>query len=493
MSLKKKKMEHQKKDYDCVIIGSGPGGYVAAIKLAQLGKKVAVIDKNPSLGGTCLNIGCIPSKTLLDIAHKYNEVQNHYSAIGIECNGADLNLEKVHTHRKKVIHELTHGISHLFKKHNIKTYHGLASFEDPYTIKITTEHNDSFTITGENIIIATGSVPREHDQLAINEKDILSSTGILNLHHVPKHLVVIGGGYIGLELGNAWHDFGAHVTIIDASPSILDNLDTDVQQTVLAHFEKKGIVFKFNHSVAGLTRKENNKSQKRVHGDAIPPLALHLVDNLERADKPEIMDCDHILVCVGRTPNTHHLNLDAIGLKTNEHGYIDVNDDYQSNFEHIYAIGDCIKGPMLAHKAIEEAIAVAEIISGQAAIVNYNLIPGVVYTHPEIGFVGKNEKDLKKENVSYKIGKFTFNGNGRAKAIGRTQGFVKILTDAHTDKVLGCAIVGHDAGTLISQVVAIMEFSGTSEDIARTCHAHPTLNEAIKEAAWAAFDKALHS
>lgn len=471
------------KTFDLIVIGAGPGGYVAAVRASQLGKKVAVIEKSSQLGGTCLNVGCIPSKCLLDASYKFWQAKHQFESLGINVGKVQLDLDKMMAHKESVLDELTKGIAHLFRKNNIQYVQGRAHLHSAHEVAVTDDDGKTKMLTAESIIIATGSVPQSLPHLDFDEKEIYSSTGILSLQSVPKHLVVIGGGYIGLEMGSVWLRLGSLVTVVEFCDKILGQADDDVRHSLQRSLEKQGMVFKLNHNVVGVSKKDKNKA-----------LCLHVLDTTsDESTLPELITCDAVLVAAGRKPQTANLNLEGVGIGVDARGYINVNMHYQTNVPSIYAIGDCIKGAMLAHKAMDEGVAVAEYLAGQAGSVNYDIIPAVVFTHPEIATVGKTEQELKIGNYDYKVGKFSFAANGRAKTIGDTNGFVKILTEAKTDRVLGCTIVGAEAGTLIGQVAAIMEFNGAAEDIARTCHAHPTLNEAVKEAAWAAFDRPIHS
>ncbi|MES2252292.1 MAG: dihydrolipoyl dehydrogenase [Pseudomonadota bacterium] len=469
--------------FDVVVIGAGPGGYVAAIRASQLGLKVAIVDKNKNPGGTCLNVGCIPSKCLLDASQKYWQAQHHFKEIGIDVGDIKLNLSQMMSHKETVIEDLTRGIAHLFKKNKIHFIHGIAKLLNTHDIEITGEDGKVKTISAKAIIIAAGAAPYALPHLPFDGKEIFSSTEALSFDRVPKHLVIVGGGYIGLEMGSVWLRLGALVTVIEFGDTILAQADDDVRTALQHSLEKQGMIFKTNRNVVGMTKKGKDKE-----------LCLQVLDTkAKEGELPDLVTCDAVLVATGRKPDVSALGLEALGISVDERGYINVNHQYQTTIPSIFAIGDCIKGPMLAHKAMDEGVAVAELLAGQAGSVNYDIIPAVVFTHPEIATVGKTENDLKASSCAYKVGKFSFSANGRAKTIGDTTGFVKILTDAKTDRVLGCAIVGAEAGSLISQVAAIMEFGGSAEDIARTCHAHPTLNEAIKEAAWSAFDHAIHS
>lgn len=470
--------------FDLVVIGAGPGGYVAAIRASQLGMRVAVVDKRKNPGGTCLNVGCIPSKCLLDASHKFWQSKHDFKKIGIETGDIKLNLEQMMKHKEAVVDELTSGITHLFKKNNIHFINGEAQIKTVNEVEII-QNNKSQTLHAKAIIIATGSSPQELPNIPFDGKHILSSTDTLSFESVPKHLVIIGGGYIGLEMGSVWLRLGSLVTVVEFGDSILAQADEDVRVVLQKTLEKQGMVFKINRNVSGFTKKEKNKE-----------LCLQLIDvnaPKDNEELPELITCDAVLVAAGRKPATQSLGLNALGISMTDRGFINVNSQYQTNIPTIFAIGDCIQGPMLAHKAMDEGVAVAELLAGQAGNVNYDIIPAVVFTHPEIATVGKTENELKSNDTKYKVSKFPFTANGRAKTIGDTTGFVKILTDLATDRILGCAIVGAEAGSLISQVAAVMEFGGSSEDIARTCHAHPTLNEAIKEAAWGSFDKPIHS
>jgi len=469
--------------FDVVVIGAGPGGYVAAIRASQRGLKVAIVDKNVNPGGTCLNFGCIPSKCLLDASQKYWQAQHHFKEIGIDASEIRLNLSQMMIHKETVIAELTRGIAHLFKKNGIHFIHGSAKLLSAHDIEITATDGNVRKLCAKAIIIAAGATPHALPHLPFDGKEIFSSTEALSFEKVPKHLVIVGGGYIGLEMGSVWLRLGALVTVIEFGDTILTQADDDVRAVLQHSLEKQGMVFKTNRNVVGMTKKGKDKE-----------LCLQVLDTkAKEGELPELVTCDAVLVATGRKPETGALGLEALGISIDERGFIKVNHQYQTTIPSVFAIGDCIKGPMLAHKAMDEGVAVAELLAGQAGTVNYDLIPAVVFTHPEIATVGSTEKDLMARGCDYKVGKFPFSANGRAKTIGDTTGFVKILTDAKTDCVLGCAIVGAEAGILISQVTAIMEFGGAAEDIARTCHAHPTLNEAIKEAALNAFDHAIHS
>lgn len=482
--------------FDVIVIGAGPAGYVAAVRLSQLGFKVAVVEKNKSLGGTCLNVGCIPSKSLLDSSHKYFEVLNHFETLGIESKEVSLNLNKMMNQKEKVIQDLTKGIEHLFKKNKITHIHGIASFKDAQTLEVVSSlSSEKSTLSAPKIIIATGSVPQTLEALEVDEKEVVTSTGALSFEAVPRHLVIIGGGYIGLELGSVWSRLGSKVTVIEYSDDILMQMDEDVRGALKSSLVKMGMVFKLGYGVVGLNRHQkplptNGLSQEDTSGH----LCVHMLPKTaDKESAPELITCDAVLVSTGRKPFIDSLNLEGVGIHTEKNGAIKVNQYFETSVKGVFAIGDCIQGPMLAHKAMDEGVALAEQLSGQAGFVNYNIIPAVVFTHPEIATVGKTEASLKQSNISYKVGKFPYSANGRARVIGETTGFVKILMDVTTDKVIGAAIVGADAGALIGQIAAIMEFGGTAEDIARTCHAHPTLNEVVKEAAWAAFNKPIHS
>lgn len=474
--------------YDCIVIGAGPAGYVAAIRLAQLGKNVAIIERSTEFGGTCLTAGCIPSKVLLDASYKYWQVNNRFSDLGITVKDANIQIEKLMRHKQDVINALSKGVEYLFKKNNIQILHGHASFNKDGSLTVTHDNNKTSTYTAAHIIIATGSKPKTVSTLAVNSEDIVTSTQALSFNEPPKHLVVIGGGYIGLELGSVWKRLGSLVTIIENGDAVVAQMDDDISTALHNALTQQGILFKLGYAVSGITHSEKKKNNEGAH------ICLHLSQNKDTANEsPELLSCDAVLVAAGRVANTATLNLSDVGIKTDIHGKIEVNAHYETTVPGIYAIGDCIDGPMLAHKAMDEGVALAEKIMGQAGNVNYEIIPAVIFTHPEVATVGLSEKMLYKKNISYKVGKFSFYANGRAKTIGEDTGFVKILSDSETNRVLGCAIVGADAGSLIAQVAAIMEFGGTTEDIARTCHAHPTLNEVIREAAWASFSKPIHS
>ena len=459
-------------NYDVIVIGSGPGGYVCAIKCAQLGLKTACVEGRESLGGTCLNIGCIPSKALLHASERFDESANHFENLGIDIPAPKVNLKNMMAHKQSVIDANTQGIEFLFKKNKVDWLKGWGEITSEDTVKVGKE-----SYTAKNIIVATGSDVVSLPGIDIDEKKIVSSTGALELTKVPKSMVVIGGGVIGLEMGAVWSRLGAKVTVVEFLDRILPGMDTDCAKGMQKILEKKGIEFKLSTKVT---------SAKAGKSD----VALELEP--ASGGKVEKVKADVVLVAVGRKAYTDNLGLADVGVELNERGQIVTGECFETNVDGIYAIGDVIAGPMLAHKAEDEGVILAEMLAGQSGQIDYNLIPGVVYTHPEVASIGKTEEQLKDAGVAYKIGKFPFMANGRARAMQATDGFVKILADKATDKILGCHILGPEAGNLIHEVAAVMEFGGSAEDLARTCHAHPTLAEVVKEAAMDAFDKPLH-
>ncbi|MDA8769122.1 dihydrolipoyl dehydrogenase [Winogradskyella sp.] len=465
--------------YDVVVIGSGPGGYVAAIRCSQLGMKTAIIEKYSTLGGTCLNVGCIPSKALLSSSHHYEEATKHFADHGIEIPGdIKVNLEKMIGRKQAVVDQTTGGIDFLMKKNNIEVYEGLGSFKDATHVNITKNDGSTETIEAKNIIIATGSKPSNLPFIELDKERIITSTEALKLKEIPKHMIVIGGGVIGLELGQVYYRLGAQVTVIEYQDRILPTMDAGLSKELNKVFKKAKCKMQISHKVQSVERK----------GDEVIVKAEN--------KKGEVVEFkgDYCLVSVGRRPYTDGLNAEAAGVKINDRGQVEVNEHLQTSASNIYAIGDVIKGAMLAHKAEEEGVFVAEILAGQKPHIDYNLIPGVVYTWPEVAAVGKTEEELKAENIEYKVGQFPFRALGRARASGDIDGFVKILADKMTDEVLGVHMIGARCADLIAEAVTAMEFRASAEDISRYSHAHPTFAEAIKEAALAATDdRALHT
>ena len=462
--------------FQVVVIGGGPGGYVCAIRLAQLGLKTACIESRGSLGGTCLNIGCIPSKSLLNLSEEFHKVQN-LSNKGIEIGEVKLNLSKMMKSKDKAVTILTKGVEFLLKKNKVTYFKGVGSFKSQNEISIKDDKNKETIIQSEKTIIATGSIPVSLPGIDFDEKKIVSSTGALKLEKVPKKMVVVGGGYIGLEMGSVWSRLGAEVHVVEFLDHITPGMDREISNEFMKILKKQGIKFHMQHKVEKI--KKNNSAV--------------IVSTKDKDKNLTDFECDVVLISVGRKPNTIGLNLDKIGVQSDEKNRVKTNKNFQTNINNIYAIGDVIAGPMLAHKAEDEGIAVAEIIAGQSGHVNYDTIPGVVYTTPEVASIGKTEEQLKEKNIQYKIGKFSFMANSRAKAIDDAEGFVKILADEKTDKVLGAHLIGPHAGELIAEIGVAMEFGASSEDIARTCHAHPTFSEAVKEAALSVDKRAIHS
>ena len=462
--------------FQVVVIGGGPGGYVCSIRLAQLGYKTACIDSRSTLGGTCLNVGCIPSKSLLNLSEKFHSTKK-FSEEGIEIGSVKLNLEKMMKNKDKSVSTLTKGVEFLLKKNKVTYIKGYASFRSGTKILVKDNDKKEKIIETEKTVICTGSESTSLPKVNIDEKKIISSTGALSLKSVPKKMVIIGGGYIGLEMGSVWSRLGSEIYVIEFLDHITPGMDREISKEFLKILQKQGIKFYLESKVEdvaqtskGITVKSSNKEGKKID-----------------------IECDVVLVAVGRKPNTEKLNLEKIGIELDKNKRIKVDKKYQTSIKNIFAIGDVIEGPMLAHKAEDEGIAVAEIIDGQAGHVNYNVIPGVVYTSPEVATVGKTEEQLKKDQINYKIGKFSLAANSRAKTINETEGFVKILADSKTDKVLGVHMISSNAGELIAEMALAMEFGASSEDIARTCHAHPTFSEALKESALAVDKRAIHS
>ncbi len=461
--------------FDVTIIGGGPGGYVCAIRLAQLGLKVSCIEKRGKLGGTCLNVGCIPSKSLLNLSENFSKAKN-FDKIGIEVENIKLNLSKMMQSKDKAVDNLTKGIEYLFKKNKVTYFKGEGSFIDRNKIKIKSDTEEK-NITSDKIIISTGSEPLSMPGIEFDGNRILSSTEVLSIKRLPKKMVIIGGGYIGLEMGSVWSRLGTEVEVIEFLDHITPGMDREISGEFLKILKKQGIKFQLNTKVEKIVKNQSG-------------VDIFAKDNNGVEIK---IETDVVLISVGRKPFTGNLNLKNIGIETDDKGRVKVNNKYETNIENIYAIGDVIDGPMLAHKAEEEGIAVAELIAGQSGHVNYEIIPGVIYTTPEVAYVGKTEEQLKSRKIDYKIGKFPFMANSRAKAINEPDGFVKILADNKTDKVLGVHIIGPHAGEMIAEMSIAMEFSASSEDIARTCHAHPTFSEAIKEAALSVEKRQIHS
>ena len=464
-------------NFDLVIIGGGPGGYVCAIRAAQLGLKTACVESRGALGGTCLNVGCIPSKSLLNLSENFHKAKKDFNHQGIELEGLKLNIEKMMSNKNKSIQVLTKGVEFLFKKNKVTYFKGKGVLFSKNDIVVYESNNKKTNVKSKNIVIATGSAVSSIPGIEINEKNIVSSTGALSFDKVPDKLAVIGGGYIGLEMGSVWSRLGADVTVIEYLDFITPGMDREISNEFQKILSKQGIKFKMGSKVESV--KDQGKS------------VLISYTNVKNSKKEELK-VDKVLVSVGRKPYTEGLNLSKVGIKKDSKGRIEVNKKLQTSISNIYAIGDVIKGPMLAHKAEEEGIAVAEILAGQAGHVNYDVIPGVIYTSPEVATVGKTEEQLKEEEKSYKIGKFPFLANSRAKVNNETEGFVKILADSKTDKVLGVHIIGPHCGDMIAEMALAMEFGASAEDIARTCHAHPTHTEAIKEAALAVDKRPIH-
>ena len=463
-------------NFDLVVIGGGPGGYVCAIRAAQLGLKTACVESRGALGGTCLNVGCIPSKSLLNLSENFHKAKKDFNQQGIEIEGIKLNIEKMMSNKNKSIQVLTKGVEFLFKKNNVTYIKGKGVLFSKNDI-VVYDNNKKNSYKAKNIVIATGSEVASLPGIDIDEKNIISSTGALSLKQVPKKLAIIGGGYIGLEMGSVWSRLGSKVTVFEYLEYITPGMDREISNEFKKILTKQGINFKMGSKVSSVKNIGNIVS-------------INYTDI--KNSKNEKDEFDKVLVSVGRKPYTEGLNLTKLGVKKDNKGRIEVNDKLQTSVKNIYAIGDVIKGPMLAHKAEEEGIAVAEILAGQAGHVNYDVIPGVIYTSPEVATVGKTEEQLKEENRSYKVGKFPFMANSRAKVNNETDGFVKILADSKTDKVLGVHIIGPHCGNMIAEMALAMEFGASAEDIARTCHAHPTHTEAIKEAALAVDKRPIH-
>ena len=462
--------------YDVVVIGSGPGGYVCAIRAAQLGLKVACVEKDATLGGTCLNVGCIPSKALLSISEKYEQAAHHYAALGIDVGQPKINLEKMMAYKNKIVGANTQGISFLFKKNKVTHISGLGTITAPDTVEVNGKDGKQ-TLNTKNIVIATGSESMPLSGITVDEKQIVTSTGALSLPKIPESLVVIGGGVIGLELGTVWHRLGAKVTVVEFMDRLLPGADLEISKEIKRLLTKQGMIFKLSTKVTG-AQTENDKVIL-----SLKPAA---------GGETEKLEAETVLLAIGRRPYTEGIGFEKTGIKIDKQNRVEIDDHFQTNVKGIYAIGDVVRGAMLAHKAEDEGVAVAEIIAGKTGHINYDAIPGVVYTFPEVASVGKTEEELKEAGIAYKTGKFPYMANGRARAMAATDGFVKIIADAETDRVLGCHIVGAEAGTLIAELALAMELNTTAENIARTCHAHPTLSEIVKEAALAVDGRAIH-
>jgi dihydrolipoamide dehydrogenase len=462
--------------YDLVVIGTGPGGYVCAIRASQLGLKVAVVEKRATHGGTCLNVGCIPSKALLHASERYAEAADGFAAMGIKVSPT-LDLAAMLAFKDQGVKVNVDGVAFLLKKNKIDHFHGTGRILGPGKVEVTFINGEKQVVEAKNIVIATGSEVAALPGIKIDEKHIVSSTGALSLPQVPKRMVVIGAGYIGLELGSVWSRLGSEVTVVEMLDRVAPGLDAEVAKHLQRTLAKQGLAFKLGTKVVGVDAKGN---------------ALKLTLEPAKGGKQETLECDVVLVAVGRVPNTQGLGLAEAGVKTDNRGRVIVDGKFATNVPGIHAIGDVIKGPMLAHKAEDEGVALAEILAGQAGHVNYDVIPSVIYTAPEVASVGKTEEELKEAGIAYRAGKFPFTANGRAKVNRTTEGFVKILAEEATDKVLGVHIIGADAGTMIAEAAVLMEFGGSAEDLARICHAHPTLNEAIKEAALAVDKRPIH-
>ena len=464
--------------FDLIVLGAGPGGYVAAIRAAQLGMKVACVEKRETLGGTCLNVGCIPSKALLHASELYEQANGgHFKDWGIGFDKLKLDLKAMLKGKDESVDTLTKGVASLFKKHKIEWVKGAASFKDKSTVTVKNGGGKPRELTAKNIVIATGSEPTSLPGIEIDGERVITSTEALSLGKVPKSMIVIGGGYIGLEMGSVWRRLGSEVTVVEYLDRILPGMDGELSKTMARTLKKQGMALKTGSKV---TEVEALKTKAKV---TVEPA---------KGGEAETLEAEVVLVAVGRKPNTDGLALDKAGVATDDKGRVEIGDDFSTKVSGVWAIGDVVKGPMLAHKAMDEGVAVAENIAGLTGQVNPDVIPGVVYTMPEVAYVGKSEEELKDAGIDYKAGKFPFIANSRAKTNKDTEGFVKILADAETDRVLGVHILGSMAGTMIAEAAIAMEFGASSEDIALTSHAHPTHTEAVKEAAFAVHDRALH-
>lgn len=459
-------------NYDLIVIGSGPGGYISAIRASQLGKKVAIIEKYATLGGTCLNVGCIPSKALLDSSHHYYDAVKHFEEHGILVDTPKIDFPKMIERKASVVEQTTGGIKYLMDKNKIDVYEGLGSFVDATHVKVTKADGSEEVLEATNTIIATGSKPSSLPFITIDKERIITSTEALKLKEIPKHLIVIGGGVIGLELGSVYSRLGSEVSVVEYMDKVVPGMDTDVSKELAKVLKKQGMKMNLSHGVTSVER----------NGDEV------IVKATDKKGREVEFKGDYCLVSVGRKAYTEGLGLENVGIKVNERGQIEINDHLQTNVSNIYAIGDVVKGAMLAHKAEEEGVVAAEIIAGQKPHIDYNLIPGIVYTWPEVAAVGKTEQELKDAGVDYKSGKFSMRALGRSRASGDIDGFVKVLADKNTDEVLGVHMVGARVADLIMEAAVAMEFRASAEDLARICHGHPTYSEAFKEAAKAAWD-----
>ncbi len=465
--------------FDLVIIGAGPGGYVAAIRAAQLGLKVAVIEKESTLGGTCLNVGCIPSKALLDSSEHYYAAHEEMDQHGVILSGVQLDLAKMMSRKSKIVQDLTSGIAFLFKKNKITSLRGMGTLQNDHEVEITDPNGNKTRVTGKNILLATGSTPNELPSLKFDGQFIISSTEALSLNKVPAKMVVVGGGVIGLELGSVWMRLGSDVTVIEYTDRICGTMDLKLSKKLQQILAKQGMKFILEAKVSGAALNAKNPSTAPLH------VQYELLKVEDASQKNQQIPADVVLVATGRKPHAEGLGLSQVGIKQDPRGFVLVDAHFRTHIPHIFAIGDLIPGPMLAHKAEEEGVAVAEIIAGQAGHVNYDTVPSVVYTWPEMASVGKTEEELQKLNIKFKAGSFPFSANGRAKALNCTEGSVKILADSTTDQILGVHILGPRASDMIAEAVVAMEFSSSAEDLARSFHAHPTLSEVMREAALA--------